>query len=130
MKKNKSALGELTAQEQAVFDEVWSLYPPRPADSPHNYVASRKAVVTLLRTGTSSAGILRAARRYAEGVAREGTDPKYVRSITRFYDEGHWETFDVPTVYGMTREEWQSNGRDMAEFDVLLDQLSFIPTQE
>jgi hypothetical protein len=65
------------------------------------------------------ATILRAVDRYAAECQRKGTEPKFVRSPARFLRDEAWTQYDVPMVYGRTREEWMRAGHDVLEFDRL-----------
>ncbi len=109
-----------TRKEQLQFcnllvGDIHSLYPER--DMPHPHVPTRAAVMDLLKNGANPDDLLRAARNYATFCEKEETPPKYRIGSTRFYRDGIWHRYNIPTVYGRTREEWARSGQDVAEFD-------------
>lgn len=100
-----------------LMNTIWNLYPLR--DTPHLYPAARRAVAQQLANGAAPQQLLDAAATYERYVARERTEPKYVKSMHLFYRDEMWRDFAVPRVHGLRREEWARSGRDLAEFDAL-----------
>ena len=98
-------------------DVLIGVYPKRP--EPYSVEAVMRSVKKLLVAGVTAERLVRAAEGYARKVAREQTDPQYVRGLVRFLHDGVWEQFDMKTVGGRTREEWARSGQDVAEFDRL-----------
>jgi len=109
-----------SAEEQEIVDALWKTYPKRPEPPP--FIPVRKAVVDLLRAGTSGERLIRAAHRYATHCQLNHTEPQYVKSLHRFLTDGAWEVYDVKTVHGRTREEWARSGQDVLEFDRLREE--------
>jgi hypothetical protein len=99
---------------------VWKAYPKRP--EPHPFLAARKAIVAVLREGTSPTSVVRATQRYATYCVLNKTEPQYVKSIPRFFADEFWKVYDVAMVHGRTREEWARSGQDVLEFDRLLEE--------
>lgn len=100
---------------KALMNDIWALYPLR--DVPHLYQAARRAVAEQLADGAAPQQLLDAAATYARYVAKERTEPKYVKSLHLFYRDEMWRSFAVPRVHGLRREEWARSGRDLTEFD-------------
>lgn len=114
-----------TPEELHLVEEVWGAYPTRPEAYP--YVPARKAIIELLRTGVAASRIVSSAKRYKQQCLKQGTEPRYVTGIVRFYRDGIWEQFASEqsiTVYGRTRDEWARSGQDVSEFDRLASQLA------
>ena len=103
-----------------LVDALKLTYPKRPEEPP--YPALLKAVDAALAAGARPDQLERAADRYRVHCQLNGTEPKYVRSLVRFLTDGVWQTYDVKTVYGRTREEWARSGQDVLEFDRLLEE--------
>ena len=101
-------------EELAALDTA---YPER--DEPHIWPAVVRALNPLLWEGVPFEKIRRAAERYAAYCSLNGTEPKYVKTLHRWLEDGVWKTYDVLTVYGRTREEWKRSGQDVLEFDRL-----------
>jgi len=109
---------QIRKDASAVLVEVWKVFPKR--DVPHLYPPALKAVMVLLRSGATPAQLIGAAGEYAAYAAAQGTTPRYIKTISKFYADGAWEGFTpVTRVYGRTREEWARSGQDVAEFDRL-----------
>lgn len=118
--KRTSQQNDYSAQEIEVVDAVWRAYPKRP--EPHPFIAARKAVVAVLRSGVSGTKLVRAVQRYATHCALNKTEPQYVKSIPRFFADDVWRVYDVAMVHGRTREEWARSGQDVLEFDRLYEE--------
>lgn len=112
----------ITRDEQIILDALWSAFPKR--DTPHQYIPFRTEVLTLLRAGVAGRALLTAVERYAAHCSLNKTEPQYVKGIHRFFAEDYWRAYDVPMVYGRTREEWARSGQDVLEFDRLLEEAS------
>jgi hypothetical protein len=109
---------EPTPGEAEVVRRIWRIFPPR-TEPKHNFVRSRRAIVALLREGADAEALEEAAEVYAAQCAAARTEPKFVISMHRFYDEdGTWTEYRRPvTVDGMTRAQWIRARLDAAEFD-------------
>jgi len=103
-----------------LVDALKLTYPKRPEEPP--YPALLKAVDAALAAGATPHQLERAADRYRVHCQLNGTEPQYVKSLVRFLTDGVWQTYDVKTVYGRTREEWARSGQDVLEFDRLLEE--------
>lgn len=103
-----------------LVDALRSVYPRRPDELP--FPAILKAAGEALKAGATPAQLLRAAQRYAAHCSLNKTEPRYVRSLTRFLTDEAWRAYDVVTVHGRTREEWARSGQDVLEFDRLLEE--------
>lgn len=101
-----------------VLRQVWSIFPKR--DTPHLYPPALRAIEQCLADGAQPTRLVIAAGQYAAEVQKNKTEPRYVRTIAKFYSDGAWEHYrPVARVYGRTREEWIRSGQDVAEFDRL-----------
>lgn len=121
-KKNvpKNDMGKLA---QEVTKHVLAAFPQR--DEPHSFPAALRALHDMLKNGADPDRLYAAAVVYAEEVERKKTEPRYVRSVVRFYNDGIWEHYrPAVKVYGRTREQWRMSGQDLAEFDRLAEQHS------
>lgn len=105
----------LTDDDKDCLSYCWATFPKR--DMPTPYPLWVVAFRDLRTAGVSCDDIAKAAQGYAAYVTKEGTDPKYVKTIHRFYADGSWESHCVKTVGGRTREEWARSGQDVEEFD-------------
>lgn len=106
---------------QTVLGRIWSIFPKR--DVPHLYPPALRAVEQVLAQGVDPVRLEAAAVLYAEACIKDRTEPKYVKTIAKFYSDGAWEHYrPVARVYGRTREEWIRSGQDVAEFDKLAAQ--------
>lgn len=113
--KKNDPLNDLAQQ---VTKMVWSVYPDR--DTPHLFPVALRAIKQCLRDGADPAQLVQAAEQYARECFRKQTEPRFVRSLHRFYADGAWMTYEsVVTVHGRTREEWARSGQDVQEFDRL-----------
>lgn len=65
-----------------VFEEAWAAYPKRAANSKSQALRNWQARVA---DGEPESGMLAGTKAYAEYIAREGTDPKYVKLGATFY---------------------------------------------
>lgn len=109
------------AQAQQVCAAIWEVYPKR--DTPHLYPPALRAIRACLEDGADPERLRDAAYLYAYDVLKKGVDPKYVKTIHRFYADGAWESYVAePRVHGRTRDEWARSGQDVAEFDAMLYQ--------
>lgn len=101
-----------------VTKAIFSVYPKR--DTPHLFPPALRAVTECLKQGASPERMVDAASLYAQEVQRKGTEPRFVRTIVRFYQDGAWEHHVAEVrVHGRTREEWARSGQDVTEFDRL-----------
>lgn len=101
-----------------VLREVWTVYPKR--ETPHLFPPALKAMTEALRNGADPSRLVQAAALYGQEVVKKGTEPRFVRSITRFYADGAWEHYASEVrVHGRTRDEWARSGQDVTEFDLL-----------
>lgn len=108
------------AQAQQVCAAIWEVYPKR--DTPHLYPPALRAIRACLEDGAEPERLRDAAYLYASDVLRKGTEPKYVKTIHKFYADGAWEHYVTEVrVYGRTREEWARSGQDVAEFDRIVE---------
>ncbi len=115
-KKNDRA--DLIKLAQDVCNALWAIYPKR--ETPHLYPPAMKAIMQCLEKGADPNRLVDAAELYALQVLKDGTEPRYVKSIPRFFSDGAWQHYvDTPRVHGRTREEWARSGQDVAEFDRL-----------
>jgi len=105
----------LTDDDKDCLSYCWATFPKR--DMPTPYPLWAVAFRDLRTAGVSCDDIAKAAQGYAAYVTKEGTDPKYVKTIHRFYADGSWESHCVKTVGGRTRDEWARSGQDVEEFD-------------
>lgn len=103
-----------------LVDALKAVYPKRPEEPP--YPALLKAVDAALTAGATPDRLHRAADRYRVHCQLNATEPQYVKSLVRFLTDGVWQTYDVKTVHGRTREEWARSGQDVLEFDRLLEE--------
>ena len=109
------------AQAQQVCAAIWEVYPKR--DTPHLYPPALRAIRSCLENGAEPKRMRDAAYLYAYDVLKKGIDPKYVKTIHRFYADGAWEYYVAELrVQGRTREEWARSGQDVAEFDAMFYQ--------
>lgn len=110
-KKNDSAM-----MSRAVCNAIWDVYPKR--DMPHLYPPALKAVTQCLTDGADPDRLYNAAVLYAQDVQKKQTDPRYVKTIHKFFADGAWEHYtQIVLVQGRTRDEWARSGQDVAEFD-------------
>jgi len=105
----------LTDDDKDCLSYCWATFPKR--DMPTPYPLWAVAFRDLRTAGVSCDDIAKAAQGYAAYVTKEGTDPKYVKTIHRFYADGSWESHCVKLVGGRTRDEWARSGQDVEEFD-------------
>jgi hypothetical protein len=124
--KRASGGRKVSAEEQAILRECYEAYPARP--EPHHWMPYQWALLALLRSGVPARRLLSAAQQYAVECARENTASRYVRTLVRFYSDGHWQAYAVVRVHGRTREEWARSGQDVAEFDRLADAIETTTT--
>lgn len=110
---------KLNDTEPAQVKMVFDAYPPR--HEPYHWLSAQSAILALIRNGVSAKRLANAASAYYAEMERSGSiGTQYVRGIARFFAEGYWKTYDIPRVYGRTREEWARSGQDVTEFDRLL----------
>jgi hypothetical protein len=100
------------------MDRIWAIFPKR--TTPHLYQPFAEAYKALCRMDISPISLVRAAQSYALLVAKEGTNPKYIKTLHRFYADESWRAHCVLIVEGRTRDEWARSGQDVAEFDRLV----------
>jgi len=101
---------------QEITKAVWRVYPQR--DTPHLFPPALRAITALLKDGAVPERLVRAAEAYALECAKKRTEPRYVRTISRFFSDGAWEQYGTEVrVHGRTREEWARSGQDVLEFD-------------
>jgi hypothetical protein len=106
-----------------VMDALWDEFPRREPGVDHPFVPWRQEIRDLLAKGARPRDLIRAAKRYAKEIDEGGEKVrKYMLGPVRFYRDGHWRKYHVVTVYGMTREEWARAGKDVLEFDRIIDE--------
>ena len=108
----------LTSDDAKCMAYCWETFPKR--DMPSPYPLFIVAYRDLRLSGVSCDDIAKAAHGYAAHVLKNGTEPKYVKTIHRFYSDESWKAFCTHTVGGRTRDEWARSGQDVAEFDRLV----------
>ena len=95
---------------------IWSVYPDR--DTPLLFPPALRAIQQLLKEGADPAQLVKAAEQYAKECHRKQTEPRFVRTIGRFFGDGAWQHYGTEVlVHGRTREEWARSGQDVLEFD-------------
>lgn len=101
-----------------VCGSIWHLYPKR--DTPHLYPPAVRAVAGCLDQGADPNRLVASVLLYAEEVKRKQVEPRYVKTIHKFFADGAWEHYtQLVLVHGRTREEWARSGQDVSEFDRL-----------
>lgn len=108
-----------SANHKALVDAIDSLLAVYP---PTKYLPTFPALIKPMRAALEKAPlatILRGAEGYARECQQAGTDPKYVTSPQRWLTDERWTQYDVPRIYGRTRQDWARSGQDVAEFDRL-----------
>lgn len=109
---------EMRQLVQDVTKAIWRVYPQR--DTPHLFPPALRAVEACLKAGANPDQMVRAAEAYALDCAKKRTEPRYVRTINRFFGDGAWEQYGTEVrVHGRTRDEWARSGQDVLEFDRL-----------
>ena len=117
-KKNEKR-NESHATARAVCKAIWEVYPKR--ETPHLFPPAVRAIQACLAGGAEPARLVNAVMAYAVDVTRKQTEPRYVKTIHKFFADGAWEHYtQVVLVHGRTREEWARSGQDVAEFDRLV----------
>ena len=110
-KKNESEM-----MSRAVCNAIWDMYPKR--DTPHLYPPALRAITQCLTDGADPERLFNAAVLYAQDVQKKQTEPRYVKTIHKFFADGAWEHYtQIVLVHGRTRDEWARSGQDVAEFD-------------
>lgn len=118
--RRNDPLNELAQQ---VTRAVWGVYPKR--DTPHLFPPALRAIQQCLKDGADPDRLVQAAVAYATDCARKQTEPRFVRTIVRFYADGAWEHHVAEVrVHGRTREEWARSGQDVQEFDRIAQEQS------
>ena len=108
-----------SADHQALVNAISSLLAVYPTTK---HVPTFPALIRPMRqalTRAPLATILRGAEGYANACRQDGTDPMYVTSPQRWLMDERWTQYDVPRIYGRTRQDWARSGQDVAEFDRL-----------
>lgn len=106
-----------------VTKAIWRVFPKR--DTPHLFPPALRAIQQCLKDGADPDRLVQAAMAYATDCARKQTEPRYVRTIVRFYGDGAWEHHVAEVrVHGRTREEWARSGQDVQEFDRIAQEQS------
>jgi hypothetical protein len=112
---------EQQASIRALCDDIYLIFPSR--DIPHVFLPFRTAIVALVQEeGVTPHALYQAALNYGVYCAKAQTEPKYIKSLHRFYADGVWEHYQTTMVHGRTRQEWARSGQDVAEFDRLAHQ--------
>jgi len=79
----------------AVFEEAWAVYPRRPGNSRQD---TYRQWLARVKDGVDPLDMLAGARRYAQFVTVEGTEPRYVKQAQTFFGRGrHFEADWTPT---------------------------------
>jgi hypothetical protein len=107
----------LTSDDTQCMKYCWETFPKRDVPSP--YPAFIAAFTALRMAGVPCDDIAQSAQGYAAYAAKSGTEPKFVKTIHRFYMDESWKAFCVHIVGGRTSDEWARSGQDVAEFDRL-----------
>ena len=107
----------LTSDDTQCMKYCWETFPKRDVPSP--YPAFIAAFTALRMADVPCDEIAQSAQGYAAYTAKSGTEPKFVKTIHRFYTDESWKAFCVHIVGGRTRDEWARSGQDVAEFDRL-----------
>ena len=114
--KKNDKKNDIRKAAQEVCGSIWDVYPKR--DTPHLYPPAIRAIAACLEDGANPQRLVASAVLYAEEVQRKQVEPRYVKTIHKFFADGAWEHYKLqPRVYGRTREEWARSGQDVAEFD-------------
>ena len=117
-KKNEK-INEYHATARAVCKGIWEVYPKR--ETPHLFPPAVRAIQACLAGGADPERLYNAAVLYAHDVQKKQVEPRYVKTIHKFFADGAWEHYtQVVLVHGRTREEWARSGQDVAEFDRLV----------
>jgi hypothetical protein len=117
-KKNEKK-NDSKSMARGVCNAIWDMYPKR--DTPHLFPPAVRAIAGCIDDGAEPNRLISAAFLYAEEVRRKQVEPRYVKTIHKFYADGVWEHYtQIVLVHGRTREEWARSGQDVAEFDRLL----------
>ena len=113
-KNDKNNDTKIAARE--VCSAIWNVYPKR--ETPHLYPPALKAITQCLTDGAGPERLFNAAVLYAQDVQKKQTEPRYVKTIHKFFADGAWEHYtQMVLVHGRTRDEWARSGQDVAEFD-------------
>lgn len=107
-------------REQATYiaRSIWTIYPSR--DTPHLWPPTIRALEGVLAEGADPNRLIAAAYDYADDCRKQKTEPRYVKTMARFYADGAWQGYaHAVKVHGRTREEWARSGQDVLEFDRL-----------
>jgi len=107
----------LTDSDISCMAHIWKVFPKRDVPTPYGAFAS--AFYNLRMEGVPYDDLVQSAHGYAAYVTKNSVEPKYVKTIHRFYMDDSWKSYCVKTVLGRTREEWARSGQDVAEFDLL-----------
>lgn len=107
----------LTNDDTRCMKYCWEVFPKRDVPSP--YPAFAAAFRELRIAGAPLDALAQSAHGYAAYVVKNGVEPKFVKTIHRFYADDTWKAYCIKTVEGRTREEWARSGQDVAEFDRL-----------
>lgn len=88
----------------ARFEEAWAAYPKRPNNSK---AAAKKQWDARVKSGADPAVMVEGTRRYAEYVAAEKIEPRFVKMASTFYGPGeHWASdYDTNTTTGRSAGE-------------------------
>ena len=114
--KENDKTNEWRMMGMMVTKRIFEVFPKR--ETPHLFPPALRAVTDCLKQGVAPSQLVAAASQYALEVARKGTEPKFIRSIARFYADGAWaHQVAERRVHGRTREEWARSGQDVSEFD-------------
>jgi hypothetical protein len=117
-KKNEKK-NESHTTARAVCKTIWDVYPKR--ETPHLFPPAVRAIQECLAGGAEPNRLISAAFLYADEVRRKQIEPRYVKTIHKFFADGAWEHYtQIVLVHGRTREEWARSGQDVAEFDRLV----------
>jgi hypothetical protein len=116
--KKNDKKNDIRKMAQEVCRAIWDTYPKR--DTPHLFPPALRAIASCLEDGADPKRLVSSVVLYAEEVHRKQVEPRYVKTIHKFFADGAWEHYRAqPRVYGRTREEWARSGQDVAEFDRL-----------
>jgi hypothetical protein len=100
--KPKTNTAAVASDVSDLFEDAWKAYPRRPNDSK---AAARKAWTARVKAGADPTEMLDGTRRYAEYVAAEETEPRYVKQAATFFGPSEWWKADYTHTNGNGRPD-------------------------
>lgn len=108
---------------QEVCKAIWEVFPKR--DTPHLYPPALRAITACLEEGADPQRLVASVGMYAQDVQRRQVEPRYVKTVHKFFSDGAWEHYkEQVRVHGRTREEWARSGQDVEQFDRIAQELA------